>query len=156
MASLFLRNLIFTILLPGTVAGWIPYTLIRDEWVSIIQSLESFQYLGVPVFLLGFIILLLCIIRFAVDGRGTLAPIDPTKKLVVTGLYRYSRNPMYVGVITMLIGEAIFTWAADLWIYTLVVFIAFNLFIRFIEEPRLKRDFGEEYRRYCQRVRRWV
>ena len=84
-----------------------------------------------------------CIIRFAVEGRGTLSPADPTKKLVISGLYKFSRNPMYVGVMMIIIGEAIFFRSTSLWIYSLFIFIAFNLFVMFIEEPLLLKDFGE-------------
>ncbi|HVE61684.1 MAG TPA: methyltransferase, partial [Chitinophagaceae bacterium] len=66
------------------------------------------------------------------------------------------RNPMYVGVTMILIGEAIFFQSVNLWIYLIFVFIAFNIFILLHEEPRLRKDFGEEYRQYCQKVRRWV
>ena len=96
-----------------------------------------------------------CIYRFAVEGRGTLSPADQTKNLVAMGIYQYSRNPMYIGVMLALIGEVFFTKAALLMIYTGCVFIMFNLFIMFVEEPRLKRDFGEAYKLYCQKVRRW-
>lgn len=96
------------------------------------------------------------VMSFAVKGQGTLSPADPTKRLVTTGLYRFSRNPMYVGVMMILIGEAAFFQSTDLWVYSLVVFIAFNTFILFFEEPRLRKDFTEEYNKYCQQVRRWI
>jgi len=100
--------------------------------------------------------MVICIYEFAVFGKGTLSPLDPTKRLVVRGLYRYSRNPMYVGVMLMLIGEAIFAASIPLLIYLVLVFIGFNLFILLHEEPRLKRDFAEEYAEYCKKVRRWI
>lgn len=156
MTSLLLRNLLFTILKPGVVAGLIPYLILRNEWKSIIQSIVFRHFVGGGVFLLGFTVMLHCILRFAFEGGGTLSPADPTKKLVISGLYRYSRNPMYIGVITMLIGEAVFSNAISLWVYLLLVFTVFNLFIFLIEEPRLRKDFGEEYRSYCQKVRRWI
>lgn len=104
----------------------------------------------------GFFIMLICIVRFATEGKGTLSPIDPTKKLVVKGLYNYSRNPMYVGVILLLVGEAFFWQSLMLAGYSTLVFIGFNLFIIFHEEPRLKRDFKDEYKAYCEKVRRWI
>ena len=156
MTPLFLRNLLFTILLPGVVVGYIPYVIVRDDLDLNFQFRGVEQYAGILILLTGLIILLDCIRRFAVEGRGTLAPVDPTKKLVVNGLYRFSRNPMYLGVMTILTGEAVFFRSSSLWIYLLVVFIVFNLFIAFIEEPRLRRDFGAEYGEYCQRVRRWI
>jgi len=120
------------------------------------EPFEFHKYIAIVIFLIGLTILLSCIIRFAVEGRGTLSPADPTKRLVVKGLYKYSRNPMYVGVILILIAESIFFKSSDLLLYSLFVFICFNLFVIFVEEPRLKRDFTSEYLNYCKQVRRWV
>ena len=97
-----------------------------------------------------------CIARFATQGKGTLSPADPTKKLVVTGLYRYSRNPMYIGVLLILAGEMVFFQSLYLALYLLIIFAVFNLFVLLIEEPRLKKDFGEEYRIYANNVKRWI
>ncbi|MBD0277130.1 MAG: isoprenylcysteine carboxylmethyltransferase family protein [Flavisolibacter sp.] len=155
--SLLLRNLFFTILHPGLVAGLIPYWIVGNKVVkSFAKSLRVQQYLGILLFIIGSVVLFNCIIRFAIEGRGTLSPADPTKRLVITGLYRYSRNPMYWGVMLILIGEATYFESNDLWIYLVCVFLFFNLFIIRIEEPRLRRDFGEDYYQYCQKVRRWV
>ena len=156
MFSLFLRNLFFTILQPGVVAGLIPYLILRykvDDPFS--GPFDFYKALGVLLFLTGLIIVFDCIIRFAVQGQGTLSPADPTKKLVIKGLYRFSRNPMYIGVMLILTGETIFFHPNDLWIYSLFVFFLFHLFVIFVEEPRLRRDFGEEYYQYCQKVGRW-
>ena len=157
MLSLLLRNLFFTILQPGLVAGLIPFWILgkkRNEIFS--KPLQFDQYAGIFVFVIGFIIMLSCIISFAVKGRGTLSPVDPTKRLVITGLYRFSRNPMYVGVIMILIGEAIFFQSASLWMYSLFVLMAFNIFILLHEEPRLRKVFREQYNQYCKKVRRWI
>lgn len=157
MLSLLLRNLIFTILQPGIVAGLIPYWILGDKVDRIlVQHFQFYHYFGAIVFVIGFVIMLSCIISFAVKGQGTLSPADPTRRLVISGLYRFSRNPMYVGVTMILIGEAIFFQSVYLWIYSLSVFLAFNIFIMLHEEPRLRKDFGEEYNRYCQNVRRWI
>ena len=157
MVSLFLRNLFFTILQPGLVAGLIPYWILGAEIETAFDSpLQLNHYLGAIVFLIGLAIMLSCIVWFAVKGRGTLSPVDPTKHLVITGLYKYSRNPMYVGVVTILIGEALFFQSTSLWLYALFVFVGFHLFIILIEEPRLKKDFGEAYHTYCEKVRRWI
>lgn len=157
MSSLLLRNLIFTILQPGMVAGLIPF------WISGSMSHTVFtkkwalyQIFGVAIFLFGFIILLTCIISFAINGQGTISPVDPTKRLVVTGLYKFSRNPMYVGVMLILIGEAIFFQSHHLAIYSLCIFFAFCIFIFIREEPRLKKDFADQYNVYCKSVRRWI
>jgi len=157
MVSLILRNLFFTILQPGLVAGLIPVWILGRKANNLFNKpWQLYQFSGFLVFVGGFLIMLICIISFAVKGRGTLSPADPTKKLVVTGLYRYSRNPMYIGVVMILTGEAIFFQSVSLWIYLLVVIIAFNIFILLHEEPRLQKDFGEEYKKYCQKVRRWI
>jgi protein-S-isoprenylcysteine O-methyltransferase Ste14 len=157
MLSLLLRNLFFTVLHPGLVAGLIPFWILGRQAKSLaVQHWKFYQYSGFILFITGFVIMLSCIVSFAVKGRGTLSPADPTKHLVITGLYRFSRNPMYIGVIMILIGEAVFYQSVNLWIYLLVVFVAFNIFILLHEEPRLRRDFGEDYNRYCQKVRRWI
>lgn len=157
MLSLFFRNLFFTILQPGIVAGLIPFLVLNEKGKSICaQPMKFYHYSGAIVFLIGLIILIICIASFAVFGRGTLSPADPTKKLVVAGLYRFSRNPMYVGVTAMLIGESIFFQSVALWTYSLFIFVAFNIFIRFFEEPRLREDFGAAYKEYCTKVRRWI
>jgi protein-S-isoprenylcysteine O-methyltransferase Ste14 len=157
MLSLFIRNLFFTILQPGLVAGLIPYWILGSKIKnSFVKPFYGYQYAGTILFIIGFVIMLSCIINFAVKGRGTLSPADPTKHLVATGLYKFSRNPMYIGVLLILTGEAIFFQSADLWIYTLFVFMAFNAFILLHEEPRLKKDFGEDYKNYCRKVRRWI
>ena len=157
MLSLFIRNLLFTILQPGLVAGLIPLWITGFRINNIFDEVwQLHHYIGTIAFLIGFVIMLWCIISFAVKGRGTLSPVDPTKRLVVAGLYKFSRNPMYVGVTLILIGEAIFIQSVELWIYSLFVFITFNIFAILVEEPRLRKDFGEEYNLYCQKVRRWI
>lgn len=157
MGSLLLRNLIFTILQPGIVAGLGPWWLIQRGGINIWDDhLGLAQWSGLITGLAGAGITLYCIYQFATEGRGTLSPADPTKNLVARGLYRYSRNPMYIGVLMVLAGEALFTGYAVLWLYTGLIFLLFNLFVHFVEEPRLRRDFGEEYRMYCQSVNRWI
>jgi protein-S-isoprenylcysteine O-methyltransferase Ste14 len=155
--SLLLRNLLFTILHPGIVAGVIPFWILGNNAAFLfVRPLRPHQYFGILLFIIGLVVLFHCIIRFALEGRGTLSPADPTKRLVITGLYKYSRNPMYLGVMMILIGEAIFFQSIDLWIYLSCIFIFFNLFIMLIEEPRLRRDFDPGYFQYCQKVRRWI
>ena len=153
--SLFIRNLISAILAPGVVTALVPWIIIRADWSDILQNLRFYNIIGLPIFVAGLSILPHCIWKFAVVGRGTLLPIDPTKHLVSSGLYKFSRNPMYLGVISMLIGESAFSMNKSLWLYTLFVVIVFNIFIRLIEEPRLINDFSDEYRQYCKNVRRW-
>lgn len=157
MWSLAFRNLFFTILQPGVVAGLLPYWILGDQFSETFKrNFSFFQYVAISIFAVGVAIMFYCVGLFAVKGKGTLSPADPTKKLVISGLYKFSRNPMYIGVMLMLIGEAMFFSSNSLWIYTTIVFIVFNLFIIFHEEPRLKRNFGAEYQQYLKTVRRWL
>lgn len=153
--SLFVRNLFFTLLQPGMVAGLIPYWILRSRGEWDFPVFPSWSNVGVLLFVPGLMILLICIADFAKKGKGTLSPADPTKKLVVSGLYQYSRNPMYVGVILMLSGEALFFTSWMLTGYMVLIFILFYGFVVRFEEPRLKRDFGEEYEKYTESIGRW-
>ena len=101
-------------------------------------------------------VLLYCIRDFAVSGRGTLAPVDPPRKLVRAGLYRHVRNPMYLGVILVLVGEAVFFESRMLSFYATIVALSFHLFVVLYEEPTLRALFGEEYDAYRSEVPRWV
>ncbi|HKA57653.1 MAG TPA: isoprenylcysteine carboxylmethyltransferase family protein, partial [Gemmatimonadales bacterium] len=97
-----------------------------------------------------------CIWEFASRGRGTLSPVDPPKELVVQGLYRYVRNPMYLSVSTMLLGEALLARSIALLGYWAIFFAAANLFVIVYEEPILRRQFGDSYERYTKHVGRWL
>ena len=156
MLSLLLRNLLFTILQPGVVGVLIPYLFLRNSRTFFPEQWTVFHFAGFGLMIVGAAIVLQCILRFATEGKGTISPIDPTKKLIIKGLYKYSRNPMYVGMMILLAGEAIFWQSLTLAIYATVVFVGFNLFIILHEEPRLRRDFGDEYEEYLRNVRRWL
>jgi len=149
---LLLKNLLFTFLLPGTVGVYVPLLIASSRPVASGAALA----LAVAVLLLGAAIYAWCVWDFASFGRGTPAPIDPPKKLVVRGLYRYSRNPMYVGVLTVILGWAALFRAAELLAYALVVGSCFQLFTILYEERYLAREFGSEYEEYCARVGRWL
>jgi protein-S-isoprenylcysteine O-methyltransferase Ste14 len=97
-----------------------------------------------------------CAWEFASAGRGTPAPIDPPKLLVARGLYRVVRNPMYVGVLLVLLGESLVFGSWDLLRYAVLVWLCFHLFVVLYEEPALRRKFGASYEDYCQRVWRWT
>src|SRR4030095_13497738 len=100
---LLLRSVVFTLLQPGTVTVLIPYWLISSRGTGVAN--QSLRYLGLPLIVIGASVLLWCIWDFFSRGRGTISPIDPPRHLVVQGLYRYVRNPMYVAVVTILFGE---------------------------------------------------
>src|SRR5215470_17305283 len=143
-----LRSLFFTLLLPGSVTFLIPYLLLSSGIEPIPSRLEPFRFVGLVPILIGALILLRCIWDFAVAGRGTLAPVDPPTRLVVRGLYRYVRNPMYVGVVSALLGEAWLFASFPLLIYAACTFLVVHLFVVFYEEPSLRRRFGESYEEY--------
>ena len=148
-----LKSLLFFILAPGMVAGLIPLALLRSG--PQIQT-GFLSYLAFPLWLIGAATLIWCFWDFLVKGRGTPAPIDPPKELVVSGLYNYVRNPMYVGVLLVIIGHFLRFGFWSLLIYAAVVFITFNTFVAFYEEPNLKTRFGATYEDYLKRVPRWI
>ncbi|HEV2487667.1 MAG TPA: isoprenylcysteine carboxylmethyltransferase family protein [Terracidiphilus sp.] len=153
------RNLIFSVLFvvfggPGIVLIYLPLWITRfripaDEpmWQILIAAM---------LILAGLTPGLESVRRFIYVGRGTLVPIAPPKHLVVSGFYRYVRNPMYVGVMVALTGEVILFWTRGLVIEALLAFLGFNLFIRLHEEPSLTRRHPEEYPRYKRNVPRWL
>ena len=148
---LLVKNLLFTVIVPGTVAVYVPLLLTSNEPIgSGISTIASSVIL-----VLGAVIYGWCVWDFATFGRGTPAPIDAPRKLVARGLYRYSRNPMYVGVLTVLLGWVVLFQGVGLVVYALVVALCFHLFVVYYEEPHLQRLFGESYADYRGRVRRW-
>jgi len=149
---LFLKILVFTILVPGTVAGYFPWSIVRDVPLLVTPWVIPAGLCSI----VGAAIYLWCAYDFGVTGRGTLAPIDALKHLVVHGLYRYLRNPMYVGVLMVLLAWNMLYQNESLLKYTLAVFLLFNLLVFFYEEPNLQRLFGEEYSDYRSIVGRWL
>jgi protein-S-isoprenylcysteine O-methyltransferase Ste14 len=149
-----LRTLVFTVVVPGTVTVLIPRWILSSPSAPL--PLGTLRYFGVTLVLIGVAIYLWCAWDFTFAGRGTPAPIDPPKELVVRGLYRYSRNPMYIGVLTVLLGEALWFESRSLFLYAAVVLFCFNLFVLLLEEPTLREKFGESYQRYCESVPRWL
>lgn len=149
---LLVKNLLFTVAVPGTVAGYVPWYMANDTPLGGVAWLIA----GVPLLTLGLGIYLWCLWDFANFGRGTPAPVDPPKKLVVRGLYHYTRNPMYVGVLTMILGWAVLFRSLDVLIYGVVVGCVFHAFVFVYEEPTLRSLFGESYEAYCAKVGRWL
>ena len=154
-ASLALRSLLWTILLPGLFAGFLPWRYFGLGHVMIDWGSPR-HLLGLAAIGIGAVLLGTCIWEFARRGRGTLAPVDPPTKLVVEGLYRYVRNPMYLSVTVVVLGEVLLTGSKALLAYWAVWFVAVNLFVIGYEEPTLRRRFGPDYERYCAMVGRWL
>lgn len=139
---------------PGILLVYLPLAITRFR-VPVGEPVWR-EIVAVALILLGLAPLFESIVRYVRVGRGTVMPAVPTERLVVTGLDRFVRNPMYLGVVVALIGEAVLFWSVDMALYTGLVWLGFDLFIRFYEEPTLRRRHGEEYLRYCARVRRWL
>lgn len=151
---LLLKNLLFTALVPGFVVGWVPLVYLRrHEPLPAVWTWQHF--LAAPPLFAGVLAYTVCVWQFATKGRGTPAPIDPPKKLLVRGLYRWVRNPMYLGVLLVVLGEAILFRHLALLLYFVFLASAFQLFVVLYEEPVLRRRFGATYSDYCNRVNRW-
>ena len=148
-----LKSLLFLIFVPGLLAVYIPLTFLT-EGMRIPTGI--FAYLAFPLWFIGGITLLWCFWDFLVKGKGTPAPIDPPKELVVTGLYKYVRNPMYVGVILILMGHFLWFQTISIIMYGFFFFMATHLFITGYEEPFLKKTFGTVYEDYTKKVPRWI
>ncbi len=149
---LFLKILVFTVLVPGTVAGYFPWSIVRGVPLLVTPWVIPAALCSV----VGVSIYLWCAYDFGVVGRGTPAPIDAPKHLVVRGLYQYVRNPMYVGVLMVLLAWNMLYRTESLLKYTLAVFVLFKLLVFFYEEPNLQRLFGEEYSDYKAKAGRWL
>ena len=153
-AWLFLRSLAWTVLIPGVVAGYIPW---RFFGVSRAEPSAGapLDRLGLLLAAVGICLLLACIWTFASRGRGTLSPADPPRRLVVRGPYRMVRNPMYLAVSLILLGEVLVTRSVPLLGYWAAWFGLVNLLVLGYEEPSLRRRFGDEYTEYAAKVGRW-
>jgi len=151
-----LKTAIFTIVVPGMVGVLIPAWLLSNAGIPDVLPPLSWHWIGVLPLLGGACVYFWCAWDFAVKGLGTPAPIDMPRKLVADGLYRFVRNPMYVGVGCVILGQAILFGSRAVLIYGVGFWMLANLFVIFCEEPTLRRKFGAEYEEYVQRVPRWL
>jgi protein-S-isoprenylcysteine O-methyltransferase Ste14 len=150
--TLLLKNLLFTFVVPGTVAVYVPLLLARDATAAPGPT----RGLAVLLFALGGSIYAWCVWDFATFGRGTPHPIDAPKRLLVRGLYRWVRNPMYLGVLTTILAWAVLFRSARVALYAGAIATGFHLFVVLYEERRLAQLFGDEYAAYRARVGRWL
>jgi protein-S-isoprenylcysteine O-methyltransferase Ste14 len=143
---------IFSFILPVTVLVIVPL------WIEKNRAIHAGFHLlfGLMLVLSGLVIMGFTISSFIRIGRGTLAPWSPTKKLVITGLYRYVRNPMILGVLTVLLGEAFSLLSKNILIWAMSFFIINTIYFIIYEEPNLEERFGDEYREYKKYVSRWL
>jgi len=147
---------VFTVLAPGTVTVWLPlfllYPDIRHRPIADMGTAVA----GLALMVIGASGYFWCALDFAFVGKGTPAPIDMPKVLVVRGPYEFTRNPMYISVLLVLAGESVFFRSARLLEYAAIVAIGFHLFVLLQEEPALRRKMGAAYEQYTQDVPRWI
>jgi len=154
-AGAIVGSAVFLLVAPGTVALYIPWILCRWRLAPALLGFLPFRVVGVLMIALGLPILLDSFARFAFQGLGTPAPIAPPRHLVISGLYRHVRNPMYVAVLLMIFGQGLLFGSVYLLEYGVIVWLAFFAFVILYEEPTLRRKFGAEYEEYHSQVRRW-
>jgi protein-S-isoprenylcysteine O-methyltransferase Ste14 len=154
--SAILGSAVFLVVAPGFVAGLVPWWISHCRVESPFFGIAPFRFAGVVLIALGALCLLDSFARFALQGLGTPAPVFPTRRLVVTGLYRYVRNPMYVAVLSTILGQGLLFGNLALLEYGGVVWLLFHLFVLFYEEPTLRDSFGVEYQLFCAEVHRWI
>jgi protein-S-isoprenylcysteine O-methyltransferase Ste14 len=143
---------LFFFLAPGTVAALIPWWITRWRF----PEPSALTLAGAILTFVALVMLIECFARFALKGLGTPAPVAPTQHLVVSGLYRFVRNPMYVAVMGLVIGQVLIFQSAPLSAYAIILWLCFHTFVFFYEEPTLRRSFGDEYEAYSKAVPRWL
>lgn len=152
----YLGTIVFTVVVPGSVVGLVPYLISRWQLRPPLFGLGATRWIGLAMFVIGVPAFADFLARFVREGHGTPAPIAPTRRLVVGGVYRHVRNPAYIAVVVMLLGQALFFGNLDVLEYAFVVAIGFHLFVILYEEPTLRRTFGRDYEDYCVSVPRWI
>ena len=150
------RALVYGTLFVALLLVVLPGEVLRASGVAPPGRVGAPQIVGLTVLGLGAALAVWCVLTFAFVGRGTPAPFDPPRQLVTGGPYRFVRNPMYIGAGLALLGAAIYYGSIALLAYALAFTAATHLFVRFYEEPTLRRLFGAAYEEYCRTVHRWV
>lgn len=151
-----LGSVLFFALAPGTLAGLVPWWISRWRVESPAIWWLPLRVAGGVLVAAGTLVLLDSFARFAIKGVGTPAPIFPTRYLVITGLYRYVRNPMYVAVVAVIVGQSLILENTRVLEYGALVWLGFHLFVVAYEEPTLRATFGPEYESFCSGVSRWI
>lgn len=153
---LFCEALLFTVVVPGTVVVWIPRWILGPDDIPLPEAWSGLQRAALLPLAVGGLIYLWCLYDFVTRGRGIPAPIDHPRHLVVSGLYRWVRNPMYLGILLILLGETALFGSAALLLYASIWFLVVTLVVHLYEEPSLRRRFGTSYERYSAEVSRWI
>lgn len=149
------RTLVWSTLFVGLVLWFLPASVLATAGIRGPASFGAWQVAGLALGLPGLALALWCIGALAFAGRGTPAPFDPPRRLVVRGPYRAVRNPMYLGAFLYLVGFALFYRSTGAAAYTLAFFALMHTFVVLYEEPTLRQTFGRDYKAYCERVGRW-
>ena len=150
------RAVTYATLFIGLLLVFVPGRILERSGVVRPNQPGVLEYAGIVVAVAGWVLVVWCILTFALIGRGTPAPFDPPRKLVVQGPYRYVRNPMYLGAALALCGAALFYRSIPLLVYAGVFLLATHIFVVWYEEPTLTRLFGADYEAYRTRVGRWL
>jgi protein-S-isoprenylcysteine O-methyltransferase Ste14 len=145
----------FFFLAPGVVAGLLPWWLTRWEVRTPLPCWGPLRLLGGALIVAGAAFLIHSFARFVTEGAGTPAPVAPTERLVVGGAYRYVRNPMYLAVLAVIVGQALVLGQLHVFVYAIVVALTMAAFVRWYEEPVLAGKFGREYDEYRRQVGGW-
>lgn len=148
-------SVLFLVVAPGVVAGVVPWWLTRWQVREPLAHWAVLRVAGALVLAAGLAVLLHAFLRFVVEGTGTPAPVAPTERLVVGGLYRYVRNPMYLAVAGILVGQALVLGQLELLLYAGAFLVVTAAFVHGYEEPALARRYGEQYERYRRAVPAW-
>jgi protein-S-isoprenylcysteine O-methyltransferase Ste14 len=150
-----LGSALFLVVAPGLVVILVPWWISKWQVQEPVLRFPFVRALGVLLILGGLPVLMESFARFALQGLGTPAPIFPTRHLVVKGFYRYVRNPMYLAVVSIILGEGLVLGNVSLLMYGVIVWFACHLFVLAYEEPRLRKTFGAEYDAFSANVPRW-
>jgi protein-S-isoprenylcysteine O-methyltransferase Ste14 len=148
---------VFFVVGPGLVAGLVPWLISGWQVRGPVSPLAIIRMaLGGVLLVLAIVVLVRAFARFVMEGRGTPAPVAPPERLVVGGDYRFVRNPMYLAVITAVLGQAMIFGSLGLLVYAVALWAITAAFVRWYEEPVLLRRYGDEYERYRLAVRAWL
>jgi protein-S-isoprenylcysteine O-methyltransferase Ste14 len=150
--SLVIRNLVFTIVVPGLGGAWIPWQIVTRPG----HAATPVAWEAIPLIAAGTALYLWCVWNFAAVGHGTPGLWDAPRRVVAAGAYRWVRNPIYIAALVIVAGEAWLFWSLPLLEYAAAMAIFFHLFVVSYEEPRLRRRFGTAYLDYSRAVARWI
>ena len=149
------RAVVYGTFFVGFLLVFLPARVLTWSGITAPAPLGALPIVGIVVAIAGAAVAASCILTFAFVGRGTPAPFDPPRQLVVRGPYRFVRNPMYLGAAAALLGAALYYQSLALAVYAIVFLLAMHAFVMFYGEPALRRRFGAAYEDYCRRIKRW-